>query len=179
MGLFDFIGSAVSGAVDWVGGAIGGAIDWIGGALGGGSSSLSGWAGTALGLGLDLFNYDNQRDAAKAAAEAQKKELDAIKKASGIQTERDLADLRKGQRRAMASVTAMAAASGVRSNWGTRPSSSRMFMPSMNRTSPGRWRMPSFGLRVSPSSRTTSARPGTSASKRRMSTSPATFCHGW
>ena len=109
--------SWIEDSLDWITGTVESIWDWVNG--GGGGGGLPGWAGTAIGFGIDLFNYSNQRDAAKAVAEAQRRELDAIKKAAGIQTDRDIADLRKGQRRAVASVTAMAAASGVRSDWGT------------------------------------------------------------
>lgn len=90
MGLFDAIGSIFSG---------------------GGKSVLS--------LGLDLFNLDRSLSASRDAEHFRKEELEALKRASAVQTGRDVADLRRSRLRTMASINAMAAASGVNAAVGT------------------------------------------------------------
>ena len=83
------------------------------------SGFFSGGWGTAIGVGLDLFGLASQHSSNKAAAEAQKKELEALKKASAVQTKRNVNDLIEEKFRAIASVTALSAASGVNPSFGT------------------------------------------------------------
>jgi len=93
-----------------------GLFDSIGSFFGGGKGG--GWK-SALSLGLDLFNLDRSLSASRDAERFRKEELEALKRASAVQTARDVADLRRSKLRTMASINAMAAASGVNAAVGT------------------------------------------------------------
>ncbi len=115
MGLFDFVGDIWDGVTSFLGGP----------------------GGTVTQVGLDLFGVGAQYKANEAASKAQKRELDALRRANNIQTGRNVTDLRRMRMRSMARVNAMAAAKGANPDWGSpvtvRQETSRLYEQDISR----------------------------------------------
>ena len=87
----------------------------VGAFTGGG---LGGW-GSILGMGFDLYGLYQGRQQSKDQEKNAKAELEAISEATKVQTARDITDLERSREKTLSSVTAMAAAAGVRVDAGT------------------------------------------------------------
>ena len=100
MGLFDWVGDALDFGKD--------ALDFLGLDL-----------GDAVSIGTSLYGIYSGREALSDQKEAAAAEAAAIRKATAIQTQRDLDDMEDGRLSTLASINAMSAAAGVNPGWGT------------------------------------------------------------
>lgn len=120
--------SGVSSALSWAKGGLSSLSSLFGG---------GGGLGDVLSIGGSLFGIFHGYRTNEEAESAQKAELAAIRKASGIQTERDVTDTRRARRRAIASINARAGAAGVNPDWGSpalvREEAGRLYDQSISR----------------------------------------------